>query len=128
VAIRASLGFPLVGSPRAAFVSFLVGTLALLVVTVLATRGLPSTSRLADAPWWIWLVGLFGALYVFGSIVTASRLGAVALVAAVVAGQSLASVVIDHSGWVGFQEHPVAAGRLAGVVFLGAGVGLVRVF
>jgi transporter family-2 protein len=46
---------------RAALVSFIVGALALLVVTLALYRNLPTASRLADAPWWVWVGGLFGA-------------------------------------------------------------------
>jgi bacterial/archaeal transporter family-2 protein len=45
-----------------------------------------------------------------------------------VAGQSIASVVVDHFGWVGFEPKPVSAGRLAGMALVGAGVVLVRIF
>jgi bacterial/archaeal transporter family-2 protein len=116
------------GSLRAALISFFVGTAALFLLALLATRGLPSIARASAAPWWVWVGGLLGAFYVFGSIVTAPRLGAVVLVAAVVAGQSLASVLIDHNGWVGFDERAVTPGRIAGLLLLGAGVALVRVF
>ena len=59
---------------------------------------------------------------------SAPRLGAVVLIAAVVAGQSVSSVLADQFGWVGFREHPVSAGRLAGLALVFAGVGLVRMF
>jgi bacterial/archaeal transporter family-2 protein len=52
----------------------------------------------------------------------------VTLVAAIIAGQSLASLVIDHYGWVSFEEHPVTPGRPVGLVLLAAGVPLVRIF
>jgi transporter family-2 protein len=118
-----------VGSPvRAALASFLVGTLTLLAATILVARHWPSSDRLASAPWWAWLGGLFGATYVLGSIVAAPRLGAVALVAVILAGQAIASVLVDHFGWVGFDEHPITPGRLAGIALLAAGVALVRVF
>ena len=66
------------GSPvRAAFVSFLVGTIALLVISAFVRKPLPSTARLGDVPWWVWIGGLLGAFYVAGSIVTAPKLGAV---------------------------------------------------
>jgi transporter family-2 protein len=55
-------------------------------------------------------------------------LGAAALIALVVAGQSLASIVIDHFGWVGFEPKHVSAGRLLGMGLVGAGVVLVRRF
>jgi transporter family-2 protein len=117
------------GSPvRAAFVSFLVGTLLLLVAAALVFKPLPSWSRLGMAPWWVWLGGALGAFYVAGSIVTAPKLGAVTLIALVVAGQTLASLVVDHFGWVGFERQHVSAGRLAGMALVGAGVVLVRIF
>jgi transporter family-2 protein len=119
----------LVGSPiRAAFVSFLVGTLALLVLSAIVLKPLPSSSRLAGAPWWLWTGGFFGAFYVAGNILSAPKLGAATLIAAIVAGQALASLVIDQYGWVGFREHHVTPGRLAGMALVLVGVGLVRFF
>jgi transporter family-2 protein len=118
-----------VASPiRAAFVSFLVGTIALLIVSAFVRKPLPSLARLGDVPWWVWIGGLLGAFYVTGSIVAAPKLGAVTLAAAIVFGQTLASVLVDQFGWVGFKEHHASPGRLVGVVLVAAGVVLVRVF
>jgi len=118
-----------VDSPiRAAFVSFLVGTIALLIISAFVRKPLPSLPRLGDVPWWVWIGGLLGAVYVAGSIVTAPKLGAVTLAAAIVFGQTLASVLVDQFGWVGFREHHASPGRLAGVVLVATGVVLVRVF
>jgi bacterial/archaeal transporter family-2 protein len=124
--INAQLASWLGSSVRASFVSFVVGALALGVVTAALYRDWPSTSRLGDAPWWVWIGGLLGAFYVLGSIVSAPRLGAVTLVALILAGQAVASLVVDHFGWVGFEEHPINTMRLAGVALLAAGVALVR--
>jgi transporter family-2 protein len=126
--INAELAEWLHSPVRAAFVSFLVGTLVLLVAAMFVTRPLPSANRLGAVPWWVWIGGALGAFYVAGSIVTAPKLGAATLIALVVAGQSLASVVVDHFGWVGFEPKPVSIGRIAGVALLGAGVVLVRYF
>ena len=113
---------------RAAFVSFVVGTAALLAISLLVLKPLPSLARVGAAPWWVWIGGLLGAFYVAGSIVLAPRLGASPLIAAVVAGQSIAALLVDHFGWVGFPEHPASAGRIAGIALLVAGVLLVRVY
>lgn len=116
------------GSPlRAALVSFGVGTLVLIAVVALFARGWPSAQRVDDAPWWVWIGGLLGAFYVAGSIVVAPRIGAVSLVAVVLAGQALASLMVDQYGWVGFAEHPVTPGRLIGLGLIALGVVLVRV-
>ena len=117
------------GSPiRAAFVSFLVGTMVLLVVAAFVRKPLPSVARLGDVPWWVWIGGLLGAFYVTGSIVTAPRLGAVTLTAAIVFGQTLASLLVDQFGWVGFKEHQATPGRLVGVLLVAVGIVLVRAF
>ena len=126
--INAQLSSWLDSPLRATLVSFAVGTLALLVVTLLFVRGLPSASRVTDAPWWVWAGGFLGAFYVLGSVVTAPRLGAATLVAVILAGQAVASLLVDHFGWVGFEENPVTPGRLAGMALVAAGVALVRVF
>jgi transporter family-2 protein len=118
-----------VNSPiRAAFVSFLVGTIALLILSAFVRKPLPSLARLGDVPWWVWIGGLLGAFYVAGSIVTAPKLGAVTLATSIVFGQTLASVVVDQFGWVGFKEHHASPGRLIGVLLVATGVVLVRAF
>jgi bacterial/archaeal transporter family-2 protein len=118
-----------VGSPvRAALVSFAVGTLALLLLVLAAFRGWPGSQEVAGAPWWVWTGGLLGAFYVAGSIVVAPRLGAVTLVAVLLAGQTVASLLVDHYGWVGFAERAATPGRVVGLVLVGAGVALVRLY
>jgi transporter family-2 protein len=126
--INAELAEWLHSPVRAAFLLFLVGTLLLLVASALVFKPLPSWNRLGDAPWWVWVGGALGAFYVAGSIVSAPKLGAATLIALVVAGQSLASLVVDHFGWVGFEPKHASAGRLVGMTLVGAGVVLVRVF
>ena len=117
-----------VGGPiRASAISFAVGTLVLLVVALIATRGVASTGRLGSVPWWGWLGGAVGAGYVASTVAAAPRLGALNLFAAVIFGQLLCSVVLDHFG-VLYKEHSLSAGRLAGVALLAAGVALVRFF
>jgi transporter family-2 protein len=117
-----------VGGPiRASAISFAVGTLALLAAAVVATRG-EHARGLGDAPWWVWIGGVFGAFYVASLVAAAPRVGAVAVFAAVIAGQLACSLVLDHFGLVGYEEHHVTAGRIAGVACLAAGVVLVRLF
>jgi bacterial/archaeal transporter family-2 protein len=117
-----------VGGPiRASAISFAVGTLVLVVVALVVTRGVVSTGRVGSVPWWGWLGGAVGAGYVASTVAAAPRLGALNLFAAVIFGQLLCSVVLDHFG-VLYKEHSLSAGRLAGVMLLAAGVVLVRFF
>ncbi|MBA3383863.1 MAG: DMT family transporter, partial [Actinobacteria bacterium] len=41
---------------------------------------------------------------------------------------AFASLLVDHFGWVGFEENPITPGRLLGIALVAAGVALVRFF
>jgi transporter family-2 protein len=71
--------------------------------------------------------GAVGAGYVASTVAAAPRLGALNLFAAVIFGQLVCAVLLDHFG-VLYREHQLSAGRATGVVLLAAGVGLVRFF
>ena len=115
------------GSPlRATLVSFAVGVGVLLAATLVFARGIAEGKELGDAPWWVWVGGALGAFYVLGSVVTAPKLGAAALFAFILAGQAIASLAVDHFGWVGFEESPITPGRLHGMALVAAGVAAVR--
>jgi bacterial/archaeal transporter family-2 protein len=120
--LRTALGSPV----AAALVSFVVGTAGLVLVTLALRTPLPLRSAWAASPWWQWTGGLIGAVYVLASIVLAPRLGAATLVAAVVAGQMLSSVLLDQYGLVGFPVHPISAVRLLGAGLVIVGVLLIQ--
>jgi transporter family-2 protein len=120
--LRVTLGSPL----WAALGSFFVGMVALVAVCLAARLPWPDARRIAAAPAWIWIGGLFGATYLTLSAAFATRLGATALIAAVVSGQLVCSVVLDHFGWAGFSVQRLTATRAIGVLLLGVGAALVR--
>jgi bacterial/archaeal transporter family-2 protein len=122
VQLRGLLGHPL----TAALVSFVVGSAGLGVAAVLARAPLTLGGAWARSEWWHWSGGLLGAVYIVGTIVLAPRLGAATLVAALVAGQMIMSLAIDHFGWVGFAEHSVNPLRLLGAALVVGGVLLVQ--
>ncbi len=120
--LRAAIGHPVI----AAIASFLIGTMGLLLVAVAVRPPLPGLNQLARVPWWQWTGGLLGALYIVAAIVLAPRLGAAALLASIVAGQMLTSLVLDHFGLFGFPVQPVSPMRVAAVVLIIAGVLLLQ--
>jgi transporter family-2 protein len=109
----------------AATISFLVGTLALVIVTSISKNGVASIGNLGKAPWWALIGGLFGAAYVTVAILTVRTLGASGLTAAVIGGQLAMSVVIDRFGLLGIQRQSVGASRILGLVLLVVGIALV---
>ena len=65
-----------VGGPiRASAISFAIGTVVLVLVSLIATRGVISTGRLGSVPWWGWLGGAVGAGYVASAVAAAPGSG-----------------------------------------------------
>jgi len=106
-------------------VSLAAGLAALAVTAVFARVPLPAPA-LWRAPWWVWLGGLAGAVYVVLAILLARRLGAALLSATGILGQLGASILIDHYGWFATPVHRVSAARAIGVALLAIGVVLIR--
>lgn len=120
-AIGQALGRPVLG----ALMNFVVGLIALSIYAAAIRTPVPTRETIASAPAWAWLGGLMGAFYVAITTVAGPRLGAVVILAAAVAGQMIASLIVDHYGLLGFPEQPITAARLLGVLLLCAGIALV---
>jgi bacterial/archaeal transporter family-2 protein len=117
--INAGLG-KATGNLPAAFVSFLVGTLALAVLVVVTGKagGLGSTF---DVRWYYLVGGLLGIVYVTAALVTVSSIGAGGVAAATVTGQLTAAVVIDRLGILGLERVAISPQRIVGIALLLAG-------
>lgn len=115
-----------VGEWQAATFSFLVGTVALVIVTTLVAKGgLSELRHVRGAPWWALIGGLLGAVYVAVALMTVRTLGASGLTGAVIAGQLAVSVAIDRFGLFGIGQQPLALTRILGLLFLVVGVVLI---
>ena len=115
-----------IGPRQSAFVSFLIGTVLLLFVAAFARGGLAQIKEVGSIPAWYYLTGgILGAAYVGTVLVTVRTLGAGPVVAATVAGQLSASLVVDQLGWLGVTKDPITALKLLGVLLLAAGTYLI---
>jgi len=114
-----------VGTAQAATFSFLVGTVALLLLASFWHGGLGNLSRVTDAPWWALIGGLLGAVYVSVALVAVRTLGASGLTAVVITGQLAISVLIDRFGLLGIAKQHIGASRILGLMLLIAGFLLV---
>jgi transporter family-2 protein len=114
-----------VGTLQAAFVSFAIGTAALLVLAALARGGLGAIADGRHVAWYSLAGGVLGAAYVTTALVTVRSLGAGGVTAATIAGLLATAVVVDHFGLLGVERQPVTALRLVGIALLAGGVFLV---
>lgn len=112
-----------IGRLPAALVSFVIGTVLLLAIALVA--GGMGGVRGYSLPWYYLAGGVLGALYVTTVLITVRPLGAGGLTAATITGQLAASMLLDRAGAFGLERQPLTATRLAGVVLLAAGTYLV---
>lgn len=116
-----------------AFISFSIAlTVAVLATTLIHGNLLPqfdphainprSTTTATVYPWWIWLGGLFGVLFVIGNIVLFPKLGAVQTVALPIFGQVVMGLVIDQFGLFRAKQVDVSLMRIAGALVVFAGI------
>jgi transporter family-2 protein len=115
------------GDPRYATLFSICGTIVTVVVVMLVLRpSPPSAAAMRAAPWWNWIGGPLGALIVLAGAALAPKLGAAAFIAAVVAGQLICSLVLDHFGLMNLPQQGLTTGRIIGAVMVFAGVLLVK--
>ncbi|NWL20711.1 DMT family transporter [Pseudomonas umsongensis] len=125
-AINANLGRGL-GHPLWATLASLVVSILVLLPIMLAMRlPLPSMAFIGKAPLWMWAGGAFGVCFISLALVLLPKLGASGFMALALAGQVVASLVLDHFGWFGLEERPITLPRLAGAVLLIGGVVLIQ--
>ena len=116
-AIGKALGHPLWG----AIVSLTVSALVLVPLLCLLIVPAPRIGTALQAPWWVWIGGVLGAVYVASAAAFAPKLGAGGFIVLVVAGQMIAAVIVDHFGLMNVTPRPISLARLAGVAFILAG-------
>jgi transporter family-2 protein len=109
-----------------------VGTctaLTILVVGLVMGRlQWPSMEEVARVPWWAWLGGVMGGGIVAAQLLIARQIGAAPFVGMLVTAGVVTSILLDHLGWVGFDQHTASWPRIVGGLLMIVGVLLVARF
>lgn len=121
-AIGKALGHPLWG----ALVSLAVSMLVVLPLLWFLKVPAPRINNALEGPWWLWIGGVLGAVYVISAAALTPKLGAAGFLVLVVAGQMVAAVLVDHFGLMGLTPRPVTLARLAGVALILIGAVLIQ--
>jgi transporter family-2 protein len=114
-----------VGTFAAASVSFIVGTVALVLITLLVGGGFGDLGEARHLSWHYLMGGVLGAVYVTTALVAVRELGAGGVTAATIAGQLSLSLVIDQLGILGVDKQAITWQRVLGVLLLAVGTVLI---
>ena len=121
--VNGSLGKSVAHPLHASLISFASGTAILLVLTFFIGGFPPSFRTPASAlPWWIWFGGSIGVVMVSTSLFWVPRVGSLPWFAAVMTGQTIVAILLDHFGWLGNPRSPVSTLKVVGAGLLIAGV------
>ena len=101
------------------------GTLTVTLIGALLLGQLGFSGKAGQVPWWAWLGGLAGSIFLLAQPIAAQKIGAGPFIGLTVTASVILSVLIDHYGWLGFTQHTASIGRLVGTALMIVGVGLV---
>ena len=118
-ALGGAVKYPL----QASLISFITGTSLLLVLTIVSGQFPPAFVKPpSELPWWIWFGGAVGVVMVSTSLFFVPRIGSLWWFAAVMTGQTITALFLDHFGLLGNPRSPINGLRILGVVLLLLGV------
>ena len=116
-----------IGSPfGATLVSLVVSVTGALLMVAITGRGTMTRETLSAVPWWVFLAGLVGLIFVLAGVTIAPVTGALVFIVCVIAGQLVGALVADHFGRFGIAVRHVTPSRLAGLALVLAGAFLVQ--
>jgi transporter family-2 protein len=116
-----------VGNPFAATAVMFAVALLFALVTTIPLFGVPTFGRLTAAPIVSYGAGLLICFYALSATVIIPRFGAASFVAFILIAQLVSSAMVDQFGLFGMPRRPVDAMRLAGLITITVGIGIMEV-
>lgn len=123
-AVNSHLGVVAGSRFYAALINFCVGLIILFILYLILGRGKQTKDKGVYRPWWMWIGGLFGVLFVVGNIITAQALGTGMAVIILLTGLMIGGLLVDQFGLFESKQRPVTWKEILGVVIMVGGAAL----
>lgn len=129
-AINGELGKVLQSSTHAALVSFLVGTTMLIIMVGIMDRSYANIKKAIreSAPWWVWIGGILGGLYILINVYLVEQIGTGQTVVLVLFGQIAGSLLVEQFGLFRSYKNQIIPVQILGLIVMIVGVFLIRIF
>jgi len=127
MAIQGSLNSVLgktVGQLEATFIVHIIATVLVAVLLFVLSLGKGDLSQLSEAPWYTYLGGVLNVIILYGVMYSIPNLGVANATTAIVAGQVLTAILVDHFGLFGLEKIDFQWIQLVGLLLLAVGVKL----
>ena len=116
--INARLRLILTSPLGSALISFVIGTLLLVGAVAIVGEGGAVLDGLGTGPWWAYLGGACGAVFVVATLLAAPRVGVTATFVAVIVGEVIAAALIDRFGLLGQPSIAFSVERVVAIALL----------
>lgn len=122
------LSIGLYSSVHAAFISFFTATIVLIAVAVIIPSNRVHIRQIfsTDRPWWSWLGGIIGGIFVTGFAFFASKTGIGLLLVTSICGLLTCSLLIDKNGWLGASKKVIRPIQYFGLLLVVGGIMILR--
>lgn len=124
MAVQGSLNAALskvIGLLEATFIVHITGTVGVVIVLFFLKMGTGNLSVLGNAPWYAYLGGLVGVGIIYLVAASIPKVGMANATTAIIVGQVLTAIIIDHFGGFGLDRAPCTWIQLVGLVLLAIG-------
>ncbi|MEM8796378.1 MAG: DMT family transporter [Pseudomonadota bacterium] len=121
-AMAAKLGGPHIAAVCSIFISLIVAVAGWMVLARAEVRW----EDFGTLPWWVVIGGIAGAMFAFGGIVAAPKLGVAVFFVCVIVGQTFAAAFADQIGAFGLEQRDINWTRGAGIALVVAGAALTQ--
>lgn len=120
-----------VGSPiKASAISFTVGIIFLAIICiVLHFKNGKSESfknESAKNPWWMWIGGILGGLYILANVYLSRIVGTGMTVIILLIGSTTGGILVDHFGMFESPKKPINAQKILGVLIMILGAAAIK--
>ena len=123
-ALNGGLGAKLESPALASIILLFVG-LAIAVIYLLSTEGIPTKLYTPTTPWYFYLGGFFVVFYILSVTWIAPHFGISNAVSFVLLGQLIAMSIIDYYGLLGMTQYALSSQRIVGLMLMTVGVFMV---
>jgi transporter family-2 protein len=127
MAIQGSLNTALskvIGLLEATFVVHLTGTVLVMALLFIGNMGKGNLYLWQEAPWYSWLGGIVGVAIIYLVAASIPSVGVANATTAIIVGQVVTAVIIDHIGGFGLERVACSPKQLLGLVLLAIGARL----
>ena len=127
MAVQGSLNTALskvVGLLETTFIVHVTGTIVLMILLFVLRMGKGNLYALPEAPWYAYLGGIVGVGIIYLVAASIPQVGVANATTAIIIGQVLTAIIIDHFGAFGLERMAYGWHQIAGLILLGVGAKL----